>query len=582
MPANRSIRNASGRTGAAESLIGLSGTLVGDANAVTQAGQSVLNAAGETVNPERIRVKSAIRPEDIDIVPPSEHANIPPVTAEQRALNTKRFAYEDSLRHAYTATFLNDTTARQWATAHGYDADALAPLLVGTCGNHAAVCHFLASLPQAQKAAAVRLLKQLMQKDLRDVTEATLRDHLAYNAQLQCEKAGMSSETFDQYVRSPRISNELLTPFREKLSKEFAAYVKKNKQTVADYQRKPQLLEDFVNRYITLDDSCNLSAAPISPVGVWRGRIADRHSRDIFFVALARSLNIPARIDPVTGKVQLMGSKTTDVYFDGKGRTTPEQGVVMADYQPTPTLDNPKYYSHFTISKLRNDGRLQLLNYEEGEVDMGGGTTFDNLLRKGTPIDAGGYLMVSGTRLASGSVLAHMQFFTVAPHDTTRTHLVMRQATDDVQVIGNFDSESRYIDAKTGQEKSILSTTGRGYFVVAVLGVGQEPTNHALRDISAVKEQFEKWGQKMVFLFTDRDQYQKYMQRDEFKSLPSTVNYGIDKDGKILSQIRSAMKLDASTLPVFIIADTFNRVVFVSQGYTIGLGEQMMGIIHKL
>ena len=72
------------------------------------------------------------------------------------------------------------------------------------------------------------------------------------------------------------------------------------------------------------------------------------------------------------------------------------------------------------------------------------------------------------------------------------------------------------------------------------------------------------------------------MQRDEFKSLPSTVNYGIDKDGKILSQIRSAMKLDASTLPVFIIADTFNRVVFVSQGYTIGLGEQMMGIIHKL
>ena len=421
-----------------------------------------------------------------------------------------------------------------------------------------------------------------MQKDLRDVTEATLRDHLAYNAQLQCEKAGMSSETFDQYVRSPRISNELLTPFREKLSKEFAAYVKKNKQTVADYQRKPQLLEDFVNRYITLDDSCNLSAAPISPVGVWRGRIADRHSRDIFFVALARSLNIPARIDPVTGKVQLMGSKTTDVYFDGKGRTTPEQGVVMADYQPTPTLDNPKYYSHFTISKLRNDGRLQLLNYEEGEVDMGGGTTFDNLLRKGTPIDAGGYLMVSGTRLASGSVLAHMQFFTVAPHDTTRTHLVMRQATDDVQVIGNFDSESRYIDAKTGQEKSILSTTGRGYFVVAVLGVGQEPTNHALRDISAVKEQFEKWGQKMVFLFTDRDQYQKYMQRDEFKSLPSTVNYGIDKDGKILSQIRSAMKLDASTLPVFIIADTFNRVVFVSQGYTIGLGEQMMGIIHKL
>ena len=43
------------------------------------------------------------------------------------------------------------------------------------------------------------------------------------------------------------------------------------------------------------------------------------------------------------------------------------------------------------------------------------------------------------------------------------------------------------------------------------------------------------------------------------------------------------MKLqNANTLPIFIIADTFNRVMFVSQGYTIGLGDQLMKVIHKL
>lgn len=43
------------------------------------------------------------------------------------------------------------------------------------------------------------------------------------------------------------------------------------------------------------------------------------------------------------------------------------------------------------------------------------------------------------------------------------------------------------------------------------------------------------------------------------------------------------MKLPNKTiLPMFIIGDTFNRVVFVSQGYTIGLGEQLMKVIHKL
>ena len=40
--------------------------------------------------------------------------------------------------------------------------------------------------------------------------------------------------------------------------------------------------------------------------------------------------------------------------------------------------------------------------------------------------------------------------------------------------------------------------------------------------------------------------------------------------------------MNEKQMPMFIIADTFNRVVFVSQGYTIGLGEQMQGVFKKL
>lgn len=43
------------------------------------------------------------------------------------------------------------------------------------------------------------------------------------------------------------------------------------------------------------------------------------------------------------------------------------------------------------------------------------------------------------------------------------------------------------------------------------------------------------------------------------------------------------MKLPTDRLlPIFIIGDTFNRVVFQSQGYTIGLGEQLTKVIDKL
>ena len=127
-----------------------------------------------------------------------------------------------------------------------------------------------------------------------------------------------------------------------------------------------------------------------------------------------------------------------------------------------------------------------------------------------------------------------------------------------------------------------MSATGRGYYVVAILGARQEPTNHAMRDIAAVKKELETWGRKMVLLFPDEESYKKF-DASEFGDLPNTIIYGWDIDQKNQKEMVTAMKLkQANTLPIFLIADTFNRVVFVSQGYTIGLGAQMMQVIHKL
>jgi hypothetical protein len=103
-----------------------------------------------------------------------------------------------------------------------------------------------------------------------------------------------------------------------------------------------------------------------------------------------------------------------------------------------------------------------------------------------------------------------------------------------------------------------------------------------LRDIAALAKDFDEWGRSMILLFPSEDDYKKFRPQD-FPGLPKTITYGIDKDGAIQAQIAKNMKLsNDEILPMFIIGDTFNRVVFVSQGYTIGLGEQMMKIIHKL
>lgn len=81
----------------------------------------------------------------------------------------------------------------------------------------------------------------------------------------------------------------------------------------------------------------------------------------------------------------------------------------------------------------------------------------------GVKLDEGYYMMVTGTRLASGAVLSNTTFFTIEPDKTTTVDLVMRESKDQVQVIGNFNSEATYRPVGGTDLQSILQTCGRGY-----------------------------------------------------------------------------------------------------------------------
>ena len=508
----------------------------------------------------------------LDIIPPVEGVNMPEVTPEQRAENNRRFAIEDSIRNAYVATFMTDESAREFAKKYQLDEDAVAKILVASRGNYDVITNFLARLrSDKSKQGGIDLLQRISAKDLRDVSLEVLVDHM----QSHVYKENM--DYFRRYVRNPRVANEMLTPYKSFFEKAIPEADK------AAFKADWNKLATWVSENIKVDANCNLGGSPISPAGVWTARVADAHSRNIFFVSMARSLGIPSRIDEVTGKVQLISNDgIIDVDFEATEPVENKTGKFMATYKPIKSLADPKYYSHFSISKITDAGTLQLLNYDEGDVDMGAGATWSNLLKNGTALDEGNYMMVTGTRLANGGVLANLEFFPIESGKTTKVDMVMREAQDDIQVIGNFNSESLYKVLGTDEMKSILNTTGRGYYVVAVLGVNQEPTNHALRDIAELAKDFEKWGRSMVLLFPSEEDYAKFRPQD-FPGLPKTITFGIDKDGAIQNQIANNMKLSNKTiLPMFIIGDTFNRVVFVSQGYTIGLGEQMMKIIHKL
>ena len=502
----------------------------------------------------------------LDIVPPKEDPQLPYVSDEMHKENQRRFALEDSIRKAYTATFPTMEEAKR-INERG------AEYIFKSRGNKQTIVDFI-NRHSDNEDRVIGILATLSDKDLRDITTEILED--SYNA------------TTDQL--SPRVEDELITiPFKQYFEKAFS------KKAADAFRADPMKLVEWIKKNIRLNPDKKALRIAQTPVGVMKSKITDERSRDIFFVDVARSLGIEAQKDAVTGKIQYKSqgvhlsqvhqktnSEWQDVKFDNttdKTSTAAALGIIKLTYEPTKLLDNPKYYSHFTISRIEN-GTAQLLNFDEGQADMGNGTTWSNTFKNGYKLDAGTYMLTTGTRLANGSVLASNRIFEIVKGQTTTLPLEIRQNTNEVTVIGSFNSES--LVTKDGKDVSLLSQTGRGYYVVGILGVGQEPTNHALHDIEKMKEAFEAWGRPVVLLFESEADAAKF-NHDEFPGLPSTVQFALDKDGSVRKQIAREMKLmNEKQMPMFIIADTFNRVVFVSQGYTIGLGEQMQGVFKKL
>ncbi len=496
-----------------------------------------------------------------NIVPPVEKVNLPEVTDEQRAENTHRMNLEDSIRNAYVNGFPTAEQAETFAKEQGLDPKQTTDFILKSRGNHADIMQFLKNASQKNMGLrALELLSTVSDKDLRDTPCTILEDHL-YNT---------DSKASTTEVLAPRIAAEMLTPYRSYLQKNIPA------ELAEKFTQSPQALVNWCKDSLIIRDDLNTLFTKTSPEGVWRSRVTDTGSREIFFVAVARSLGIPAWKDEVNGNVYYrQNNEPVKVDFEAAVSSKPSEGTLQASYQPIPRLSNPKYYSHFTLSKF-NNGTFQLQNYPEGN------TTWESLLKKGAKMETGYYMLVSGNRLANGSVLSNISFFNVEEGKTSNIQLKMRDNSEEIRVIGNFDSEAKFTLAQTKEETSVLATTGRGYYIVGVLGVGQEPTNHALKDIEIKKDEFEKWGRTLLLLFTDEDAYRKFNRKD-FPNLPSTAVFGIDTDGKIRKMIADNMKLaNGGQLPVFIIADTFNRIVFESHGYTIGLGEQMIHLIHGL
>lgn len=485
-------------------------------------------------------------PVEFMLTPPAASPRMPRVTAEQTAANDARKAREDSMRNATMSRFFTaDAAARVLTGWDSDDAAYVSKVLAGSYGNRDNMERFVNSVSPGRRGQARRWLASLSEKDWRDVSWPVIEAFFINR---------------DVPV-NPRISNEELTTWISDFDAVVPAALR-DSLAVA-----PHAVEQWVNANIAVDNEHNPNQFCMAPLAVWKARRADSHSRDIFFVALCRWLGFDAIIDPVTSSVQVRGGAEKDTYTPFVSETVPSSLIrVRIAGGDDAKLHNPRYYSHFTISRIDN-GRPELLNYPEE-------ATWRDTFADGVSLMPGRYLLTTGRRLADGSVKARLAAFDVNAGDTVvRVPLTIPDDTTKISVIGSFNADP------------LLPLTGRGFFVAAFVRANHEPSAHFINELIGAAGRIEAWPRPVVLIAPD-DGSAAIIR--SMAGLPANVTVasaaGLDPTGAWLPALAAEFGLPADTdnRPVVMIADTFNRVLHLASGYRPGSVDTLLLLLPRL
>ena len=322
---------------------------------------------------------------DLSIVPPPEDPIPTHATAKMEEDNARRLVEEDSIRASHPH---NNPDADAFLEEYGHVGQSV--------------------------------LDMLTPKDRGDVTRDVLEDAVEGSATILASgKALPYSPELLRFVAGQRIELEPLRPYRWDI-----LY-----SGLADKITDPWKAAAWVRGNIRLVEGRNPQNLRMAPSAVWESRMADKLGRDIFYVALCRTMGFPARIDPVTGKTQYWpGGAWLNIDLDNPGPSPEEQSAqapanINGPFIPAPighlTLEgNPQalYYKDYTLTRIDESG-TRLLEYEED-----GPPQSEYLLAEGY------YLLTSGTRCQDGSVLVHLEFFPVETGAQVTIPLVLPSA----------------------------------------------------------------------------------------------------------------------------------------------------------
>ncbi|MEJ8307187.1 transglutaminase domain-containing protein [Saccharibacillus sacchari] len=540
---------------------------------------------------------------DFDLTPPKEiPAPSDQETLSEQALDIhrRRTAEGERIRAAYESTFVGETQAGVLAKQWGLETDRLFKVLSDARGNHGEIAAFLNKYVPGHGEWPLRLLESLTAKDMIDIEQDTLEDHLLGGLQAlrdyEQHCAGeISSELFVSDVFCPRVRWERLTPYREKLRAAFSI----GEQT--EFRADPQLLARRIADGWSVRDDLTPVPGKASPLGTFTLKAGDRESVEILLVGLCRSLGIPARLHPATQRPQ---ARVGEVWIDLK-RPEPavknEAGVSggetealvattdeLSDREPVPmrgtlrllpNLENSdaavaveaSYRENFTLARLEN-GLYHTLNYPFREKDV---------YAQPFELEAGEYRMTTGIRLQNGRVLGRMFYFVIRPEQETTLTPIFRQPEEAIPMLGIAPDRSR-LTLSDGTATTLSDLVGSDGALVAWIDYRLEPTRHLLREAGEMRAELEAEHVPLVFIVSDQG-----INREEItpfipKPLPTGAIFAGDASGEAFAAMSAVCPPPGTEYPHLFVLDAQQNIRYAESGYKPGSCSEALSILRTV
>ena len=467
-------------------------------------------------------------------------------------------------------------------TLSGKEAEFVRDALRLSRGNFFEIYQFIRKYPEKE---ALAFLSVLAQKDYCDIRAELLEEHFIYGRQVRefsgreyLAEAEEPKELFLRYVWNPRIGHEEITSYRPFLREAFP------KEQQKRFCERPERIWGWIQKEIEGEEKerqgRSYSLVVTSPVGVMRIRRGNLSDKKTLFVAICRTLGIPARLNPASREAEYYKGSS---FHPAAGEQQEGQMRLVLTSQ-----GRPEYYASWTLGRLIRESRPK-------EKDGGCSERFETLDLSGREFESGElplllprgiYRVITTVRLPDGNQLeAHR---TVEPKDFLPGEcgepelvlpLYFREPALS-QMLEELELEPFSLKNGDGREVTDQEILGGRYTLLAFLEEGAEPTEHLLNELRQRRQEITESGLKIVWVVSGKDALENPALDEAGKLLNAQVYY--DDFQALAEVVARRMYTDPEKLPLVLLVSPGRMGRYASSGYNVGSVGLLLAIAKMI